>query len=63
MKKFLKDLGASLLMAVIALLILAEWMAGCGESYVDSVGKRHYYECLVIPYEPPEESDEENDDE
>ena len=55
MKQFLKDLVASLLMAAVALLILAEWMAGCGESYVDSVGKRHYYECLVIPYEPPTE--------
>lgn len=54
MKQF-RDLVASLLMAAVALLILAEWMAGCGESYVDSVGKRHYYECLVIPYTPPEE--------
>ena len=55
LKQFLKELLASLLMAAVALLILAEWFAGCGESYVDSVGKRHYYECLVIPYTPPEE--------
>ena len=55
LKEFLVGLLASLLFAVGALLILAEWFAGCGESYVDSVGKRHYYQCLVIPYEPPEE--------
>jgi hypothetical protein len=30
-------------------------LAGCGESYVDSDGKRHYYECLIVPYEPPTE--------
>jgi hypothetical protein len=55
MKKFLIELLASLLFAAIALLILAEWLAGCGESYVDSDGKRHYYECLIVPYEPPAE--------
>jgi hypothetical protein len=59
MKKLLVELLASLLFAVIALVILAEWLAGCGESYVDSDGKRHYYECLVVPYEPEEEGDDE----
>lgn len=55
LRKFLLELLASLLFAAIALLILAEWLAGCGESYLDSDGKRHYYQCLVIPYEPKEE--------
>lgn len=59
MKKLLVELLASLLFAVIALVILAEWLAGCGESYVDSDGKRHYYECLIVPYEPEEEGDDE----
>ena len=54
-KQFLLELLASLLFAVLALIVLAEWLAGCGESYVDSVGKRHYYECLFVPYEPKEE--------
>lgn len=55
LKEFLIGLLASLLFAVIALTILAEWLVGCGESYVDSDGKRHYYECLIVPYEPPTE--------
>ena len=55
LKEFLVELLASLLFAVIALVILAEWLAGCGESYVDFTGKRHYYECLIVPYEPEEE--------
>lgn len=29
-------------------LILLEWMAGCGETYVDSKGERHAYECIFI---------------
>ena len=55
MKKLLLEILASLLFAVIVLVILAEWLAGCGESYTDYLGGRHYYECLVIPYEPPVE--------
>lgn len=34
----------SLLMAVITI----EWVAGCGESYVDSRGERHMYECVYL---------------
>lgn len=29
-------------------IALAEWMAGCGETYVDADGVRHQYECLFI---------------
>jgi hypothetical protein len=29
-------------------LMLVEWMAGCGESYVDSKGKTHINECVFI---------------
>lgn len=50
----LKELLASLLFAVLVLVVLAEWLAGCGESYVDSDGNRHYYECLIVPYTPEE---------
>lgn len=30
-------------------LLILEWMAGCGETYVDAKGVRHQYECLFIP--------------
>ena len=30
-------------------LLLVEWAAGCGESYVDAKGVRHQYECVFIP--------------
>ena len=30
------------------LLLLTEWMAGCGESYVDSKGVTHIGECVFI---------------
>lgn len=30
-------------------LLLVEWAAGCGESYVDANGVRHQYECVFIP--------------
>jgi hypothetical protein len=29
-------------------LMVAEWAAGCGETYVDSKGVRHQNECLFI---------------
>jgi hypothetical protein len=29
-------------------LMLIEWAAGCGESYVDSKGKTHINECVFI---------------
>ena len=31
------------------LIVIAEWLAGCGETYVDAKGERHQYECLFIP--------------
>lgn len=29
-------------------LMVAEWAAGCGETYVDSKGVRHQNECIFI---------------
>lgn len=29
-------------------LMLIEWAAGCGESYVDAKGKTHINECVFI---------------
>lgn len=33
---------------LLVVVIFAEWMAGCGETYVDSKGKTHQNECLFI---------------
>ena len=30
-------------------VILIEWMAGCGETYIDTNGVRHQNECVFIP--------------
>jgi hypothetical protein len=36
--------------AFVSILAVAamEWVAGCGESYVDANGVRHINECVVI---------------
>lgn len=34
--------------AVLGAVVLIEWMAGCGETYIDSKGVRHEYECIFI---------------
>lgn len=39
-------LGAAMLAFMV--LMVAEWAAGCGETYVDSKGIRHNHECLFI---------------
>jgi hypothetical protein len=41
----LLTVGFSLFFAVLFI----EWMAGCGETYVDANGVRHQYECVFIP--------------
>ena len=53
--KYLKAFALWLLHATIGVLLLgffvlmiAEWAAGCGETYVDSKGNRHQNECLFI---------------
>jgi len=53
--KHLKAFGMWLLQAILGLifigfmvLMIAEWGAGCGETYVDSKGVRHEYECIFI---------------
>jgi hypothetical protein len=53
--KHLKDFGLWLLQALIGIfmmgllfVMLVEWSAGCGETYVDAKGVRHQHECLFI---------------
>lgn len=33
---------------VFFLIIFMEWMAGCGETYIDAKGVRHQHECIFI---------------
>ncbi len=47
--KFLLNLIGSLVIAAGLMVIFIEWIAGCGETYVDAKGERHAYECVVIP--------------
>lgn len=53
--KILKALGLWILQGLIGVAFLAfmvvmvaEWAAGCGETYVDSKGKTHQNECIFI---------------
>jgi hypothetical protein len=53
--KYLKALGLWILQGLIGLALMAffvvmvaEWAAGCGETYVDSKGIRHQNECIFI---------------
>jgi hypothetical protein len=38
------------MIAVCGFLAVAiiEWMAGCGETYIDANGQRHPYECVFL---------------
>ena len=33
---------------LLGAVFLLEWMAGCGETYIDAKGERHANECLFI---------------
>lgn len=55
MKTFLRWIATALaviLTAAALLILIIEWMSGCGESYVDAKGVRHHYECIIIPQKP-----------
>jgi len=47
--KFLMCAAAFLLPIVLFAVLVIEWIAGCGETYVDAKGERHAYECVFIP--------------
>lgn len=38
----------SLAVAALLFVVLIEWAAGCGETYVDAAGARHQYKCVFI---------------
>ena len=47
MKQFIIDTVIGMVFGILFTLLLLEWVSGCGESYVDSVGQRHFNECLT----------------
>jgi hypothetical protein len=52
MRKLLERLLTFVMVVIFGIAIgvlLLEWLAGCGETYVDAYGVRHQYECLFIP--------------
>lgn len=56
MIKVLKAIALWILQGIIGAVfvlggavMLAEWFAGCGETYVDSKGVRHNHECIFLP--------------
>ena len=52
MMKLLRWFGVTVMWAVVAVtlgIFIAEWMVGCGETYVDARGVRHVNECVFIP--------------
>lgn len=38
----------TLAFAILGAVFLIEWMAGCGETYIDAKGERHQHECVFI---------------
>lgn len=51
LKRLLRGLATGLLGVALMglfLLLLTEWLMGCGESYVDAKGKTHTGECVFI---------------
>ena len=51
MQKVLEVVGGlvlTVLFAGLMAVMFIEWMAGCGESYIDANGVRHLNECIII---------------
>lgn len=47
--KCIADIAVIAVFAGVLLILIVEWAAGCGESYIDAKGMRHQYECVFIP--------------
>ena len=46
--RWLATVAAVTAFAVLGAVVLLEWMAGCGETYIDAKGERHANECIFI---------------
>jgi len=53
MKRILTKIVEAILLllfsAFVAVLFI-EWLAGCGETYIDAKGVRHQYECVFLTH-------------
>jgi len=52
MKRLIEGIAvvlATVFFAGLFALVVIEWFAGCGETYIDAKGERHAYECVFIP--------------
>ena len=53
MKKAFEILGQitlAILVGSLLAVMFIEWMAGCGESYVDAKGNVHANECVIVQH-------------
>jgi hypothetical protein len=46
--KWLLHAALALAIGVAVAVLLAEWMVGCGETYIDSKGVSHKHACLFL---------------
>ena len=46
--RLLIEMVITVLFMAIGVVMLVEFMAGCGETYIDAKGYRHVNECLII---------------
>jgi hypothetical protein len=47
--KILLEVAAVALFSALLAVILVEWAAGCGETYVDAQGETHQHDCVILP--------------
>ena len=47
--KFIVAALLTIAFAVLMAVLVIEWMASCGETYIDTNGVRHQNECVLIP--------------
>lgn len=46
--KLLIEVAITLAFMALAVVAMVEFLAGCGETYIDAKGKRHEYGCIII---------------
>lgn len=46
------EVAVTLMFIAIGVVMLVEFMAGCGETYIDAKGYKHVNECIIITPTP-----------
>lgn len=46
--KALATVVVLIIIGCLGAVVIFEWMAGCGETYIDSEGVRHANKCIYI---------------